>query len=197
MSAEEPYAVVLNGDFTYRSPQWWESDNENDEGRHFKPLTSDLGLHQLISGPTHIVGQSKSCIDLILTDQPNMFIESGIHPSLHQQCHYQIIYGTLSIRNPAPPPYTRKLWFYAKADFISIRKSIVMFPWQRTFEEVTHPDDQVKIHNEVLLHFFKLHTKRAQKNKAPTSAMDHSQHQKFLEKEKSCIQVIYNKGSTT
>ena len=154
MSAEDPYAVIITGDFNCRSPQWWESDNENDKGRQFEPLTSDLGLHQLISGPTHIAGQSKSCIDLILTDQPNLCIESGIHPSLHEQCHHQIIYGKLSIRNPAPPPYTRKLWFYDKADFISIRKSIVMFPWQRTFGEVTHPDDQVKILNEVLLNIF-------------------------------------------
>ena len=154
MSAEEPYAVIITWDFNCRSPQWWESDNENDEGRHFEPLTSDLGLHQLISGPTHIIGQSKSCIDLILTDQPNLFIESGIHPSLHEQCHHQIIYGKLPIRNPPPPPYTRKLWCYDKVDFNSIRKSIVMFPWQRTFEEVTHPDDQVKILNEVLVNIF-------------------------------------------
>ena len=48
-------------------------------------------------------------------------------------------------------PILAKLWFYDKADFISVRKSIVMFPWQHTFEEVTHPDDQVKIRNEVLL----------------------------------------------
>ena len=82
MSAEEPYACIVTGDFNCRSPQWWESDNENDERRQFEPLTSDLGLLQLISGPTHIVGQSKSRIDLILTYQPNLFIESGIHPSL-------------------------------------------------------------------------------------------------------------------
>ena len=37
---------------------------------------------------------------------------------------------------------------------ISITKSIVLFPWQQTFEEVTHPDDQVKILNEVLVNIF-------------------------------------------
>ena len=78
MSAEEPYAVIITGDFNCRSPQWWEQDNENEEGRQFEPLTTDLGLHQLISGPTHMIGQSKSCIDLTFTDQPNLFIESGI-----------------------------------------------------------------------------------------------------------------------
>ena len=111
MSAEEPYTIIITGDFNCRSPQWWEGDNENDEGKQLEPLMSDLGLHQLRSGPTHIIGQSKSCIDVIITDQPNLFIESGIHPSLHEQCHHQIIHGKLSVRNLAPPLYTRKLWF--------------------------------------------------------------------------------------
>ena len=32
MSAEEPYDVIITGDFNCRSPQWWEQDNENEEG---------------------------------------------------------------------------------------------------------------------------------------------------------------------
>ena len=85
MSTESPYAVIVTGDFNCRSTQWWANDNENDEGKSFEPLTSELGLHQLISEPTHTIGQSKSSIDLIFTDQPNLFIESGVHPSLHEQ----------------------------------------------------------------------------------------------------------------
>ena len=105
----------------------------------------------MISGPTHRIGHSKSCIDFILTDQTNLFIDSGIHPSLHEQCHHQFINGKLSVRNPVPPPYIRKLWFCDKADITSNRKSIEMFHWQETFEEVTHPDKQVELRNEVLL----------------------------------------------
>ena len=151
MSAENPYAVIITGDFNCRSTQWWANDNENDEGKSFEPLTSELGLHQLISEPTHKIGQSKSCIDLIFTDQPNLFIESGVHPSLHEQCHHQIVHGKLSVKNYAPPPYSRKLWYYDRADFLAIRKSIEMYNWQESFKTVTHPDDQVKILNEVLL----------------------------------------------
>ena len=54
-------------------------------------------------------------------------------------------------QNLAPPSYTRKLWFYDKADFLSIRKNVEMFRWQETFKEITHPDEQVEILNEVLL----------------------------------------------
>ena len=72
--------------------------------RLFEPLTSDLGLHQLISEPTYLMGDSRSCIDLIFTDQPNLIIESGVHPSLHEQCHHQITYGKMSVSNIALPP---------------------------------------------------------------------------------------------
>ena len=51
----------------------------------------------------------------------------------------------------SPPSYIRKLWFYDRADLLSIRKSVEMFRWKETFEEVTHPDEQIEILNEVLL----------------------------------------------
>ena len=104
MHAENPFCVMIAGDFNCRSTQWWENDIENNEGRLFESITADIGLHQLISEPTHLIGDSKSCIDLIFTDQPNLFIESGVHTSLHEQCHHQIIYGKLSVSNVALPP---------------------------------------------------------------------------------------------
>ena len=64
MAAENPFCVVIIGDFNCRSSQWWENEIENNKGKLFEPLTSDLGLYQLISEPTHFMGDSKSCIDL-------------------------------------------------------------------------------------------------------------------------------------
>ena len=63
MHAENPYCVIITGDFNCRSTQWWENNIENNEGKLFEPLTADIGLHQLISEPTHLMRNSKSCID--------------------------------------------------------------------------------------------------------------------------------------
>ena len=93
MFVENPYAVIISGDFNCRSTQWWDKENENEEGRSFEPLLSDLGLHQLMNEPTHVIGEHRSCIDLVLTNQPNIFLEAGVHPSLHEFCHHQIVYG--------------------------------------------------------------------------------------------------------
>ena len=88
MHAENPLAAIITGDFNCRSTKWWENDTENYEGKVFEPITSDLGLHQLISEPIHLMGDSKSCMDLIFTDQPNLIIQSGVQPSLYEQCHH-------------------------------------------------------------------------------------------------------------
>ena len=62
---ENPYSVIITGDFNCRSPLWWPDDIGNVEGELFEPLASSLDLHQLVSEPIHFIGNSKSCIDLI------------------------------------------------------------------------------------------------------------------------------------
>ena len=44
MHAENPFCVVITGDFNCRSTQWWGDDIENNEGKLFEPITSDIGL---------------------------------------------------------------------------------------------------------------------------------------------------------
>ena len=124
---EKVLNVIINGDFNCRSTQWWENDIDNNEGKLFEPITYDIGLHQLILEPTHLMGDSKSSIDLIFPDQPNIITDFGVHPSVHELCHHQIIYGKLSISNISVPPYTHRIWHYDKADFVAIMKSIEMF----------------------------------------------------------------------
>ena len=154
MSGENPYSVIITGDFNCRSTNWWEDDIENEEGKLFEPFTSDLGLHQLINEPTHFIGNSRSCIDVIFTDQPNLFLETGVHPSLHENCHHQIVYGKLSVRTLSPPPYRRRIWFYDRAEATAIKKSIGMFPWRDTLSDIVCPNLQVKTLNEILLNIF-------------------------------------------
>ena len=102
-AANNPYAMIFTSDFKCRSPQWWENDSENEEGKMSEPHTSEFGLHLLISEGTHMMGNSKSCKDLIFTDHPNLFLESGVLPSVHKQCHYQVVYCELGINHLAPP----------------------------------------------------------------------------------------------
>ena len=82
--------LIMLCDFNAKSKTWWTHDITTNEGVQIESLTSTYGLHQLISDPTHILPNSSSCIDLIFTDQPNLVVDSGVHPSLHPNCHHHI-----------------------------------------------------------------------------------------------------------
>ena len=90
---ESPYSVIVTGDFNCRSPLWWPDDISNIKGELFESLASNLDLHQLVSEPTDFIGNSKSCIDLIFTDKPNLFVETKVHPSIDPLCHQNILSG--------------------------------------------------------------------------------------------------------
>ena len=88
----------------------------NNEGIQIDSVTSTHGLEQLISEPTHILSNSSSCIDLIFTNQPNLVVDSGTHPSLHPNCHHQIIHCKINLQVEYPPPYQKHVWNYVKAN---------------------------------------------------------------------------------
>ena len=103
---ENPALTIVCGDFNARSPLFWEGDNENELGRLFTDFLISNHLEQLISEPTHIRDDgSQSCIDLICTDQPFLFTETGTFPSLDTHSKHNIVHGTLNINIPCPPPY--------------------------------------------------------------------------------------------
>ena len=108
--------MILTGDFNCRSSQWWPHDVEHYEGSVLNELIETNNLYQLINEPTNIRNEGMSCIDLIITDQPNMFTESGIHPSIDGHCQHQMAYGKVNISIPYPLPYHRRLWDYVKCN---------------------------------------------------------------------------------
>ena len=98
--------TVILGDFNARSQLWW-SDDITCEGSHIDSSTTTYGFHQLISDPTHLLPDSSSCIDLIFTDQPNLAVDSGVHRTLHSNCHHQITVSKFNLMLEYPPPYQR------------------------------------------------------------------------------------------
>ena len=83
------YSVVILGDFNVRSKS---KDITSNKGSQTDSLTSTYRLQQLISDPTFILLNPSTCIDLMFTEELNLDVESGVHPSLHTNCHHQITY---------------------------------------------------------------------------------------------------------
>ena len=98
LSSCNPFLTIMIGDFNARSKQWSEVYKTCFEGSQFQLPTSKFGLSQIITEPTHILENSRSCIDLLFTSQPNMVLDSGVHASLHSQCHHQIIFAKSDLK---------------------------------------------------------------------------------------------------
>ena len=79
------------GDFNAKFKDYCSIDITSFEGSELDFLTSQIRLSQIIKELTYLLDNSSSCIDLIFTFLPNMVIDSGVHASLHSNCHHQII----------------------------------------------------------------------------------------------------------
>ena len=113
INAENPFAMFFTGDFNGHSQIWWPDGDTNPEGREIEDLFTSLNLSQVISEPTNFTpGCLPSCIDLIVTDQPNLILDSGTRPSLDSKCHHQIIHCKVNFKIPPPQPSERKTWHY-------------------------------------------------------------------------------------
>ena len=102
-----------------------------------------INLAPLIDESTNIRTIEMSCIGLIITDQPNLFVEFGAQSSPDDHYQHQIIHGKLNISVPLPTPYKRKVWYYAKAQKDRIKSAIANIDWPTMFygldfDKVTH-----------------------------------------------------------
>ena len=98
ITQKNPFLTVVIGDFNARSSKWWTDDKTTQEGLKIDNLLSPFSLSQVINEPTHISQNFNSCIDLLFTNQENLITDSGVHPSLHSNCHHQIIYGKFDLK---------------------------------------------------------------------------------------------------
>ena len=126
ISVLNPDFSIIPGDFNARSKSWWKSDINTIEGTKIDSVTTSYDLQQLITQPTHLLGNSSSFIDLIFTDQLSLIVDCGIHPSLHPNCHHEIVYCKLDLKTVYPPLYQRHVWDFKRANIDLIRKAIKM-----------------------------------------------------------------------
>ena len=145
-----PDLSVILGNVNARSKNWWVDYTQTSEGSWINSLTTSYGFRQLISEPTHILKNFSSYIDLIFTDQPSLITDSGTHPSLHPNCHHKIIHCKLDLKITYPPPYSRLVWDFKRANISSIWKAIKMVDWRFMFLN-KNVHEQISIFNNTLM----------------------------------------------
>ena len=141
--------LVAIGDFNAKWSNWFCQDKTSFERDAIENLTSQFGLNQIIQESTRILDAS-SCIDLIFISQPNLIIESGVHLSLHSNCHDQILFPKFNLEVVYPPPYVQEVWHYKDVNTKLIRRAVNEFNWQRAFLN-TNVNEKVNIFNSIIL----------------------------------------------
>ena len=104
IAREKPSLVVLTGDFNARSPLFWNEERlENMPGEKLGNFMLLNSLEQLINEPTHFPRDDiETCIDLIFTDKPALFVDSGLIPSPNPKCKHQVVHGSINFKCPLP-----------------------------------------------------------------------------------------------
>ena len=126
LTSFKPHLLLITSDFNARSSSWWSGDVENIEGTR---LESIISLYGLINESTHILPSSSSCIDLISTNQSKMITDSGVHPSLHESRHHQIIFAKINMKIFYLPPYKRLIWDYRNVHAINPAIAMILLGW--------------------------------------------------------------------
>ena len=143
------FFVLVTGDVIARNSSWWKNDCVTREGTEIVSRTCSYGMSQLIFYSTHVLQISSSCIDLVSTNQQNFVINSGVHSSLHPNCHHQIAFSKINIKIDDPPFYERLVRDYINADSKSINEAIEMFNWEKLFQN-KNILDKLKLFNETI-----------------------------------------------
>ena len=153
ISNENPFATFFTGDFNAHSQTWYPEGDSNLEGTLLVELFDMLNLKQTISEPTHFFRDDcrPSCIDLIITDQPNLILDSGVRSSLDPSVKHQIIYCKLNFQPQPLPNYKRHVWYYNRANTVLLNRAISNFDWANELNRFVNPTDQVQFFNSTLL----------------------------------------------
>ena len=80
-------------------------------------------------------------------------MDSGVHASLHPNCHHQIVYAKLNLKIEYPPLYERLVWDYKKTNTQLLNRTIETFNWEKLLEN-KNVNEQLYLFNKTMLNIF-------------------------------------------
>ena len=116
--------IAIMGNFIARNSEWWNGDSTNRQGTELTELAAQYSLNQIIDGPTHILPNSASCIDLIFTTETNFVPDSRVLPSLFLRGHRQLVFANVSFTTFFPPACGRRIWDFSRANLNAVRRAV-------------------------------------------------------------------------
>ena len=99
--------------------------------RKIHSICQQLGIHQIITEPTHFTENSSSLIDLLFVNNTHNLVASGTSdPFLNQHVRYHCpIFGIFKYDKPKTSSYKRTIWQYDKGDYDILRQNTRVTEW--------------------------------------------------------------------
>ena len=151
---QQPTCSILVGDFNAKFSKWCPSDKDTKTGQDIDTSTTTSGYTQMIGQPVHIMNDKSPHIDLLFTTNSTLLCDVGVEQTIYWKYHHNIIYGSLHLSIPLPPPCHREVWDYKNTDTVCIQRAISLVNWNDVFSNKT-ADEKVNSLNNILLNIFR------------------------------------------
>ena len=87
--------------FNVKSNGSYKNDITSFEFSKFGAATSLFDLGQIKNETTHVLNNTSCCIDLIFTFQVNLQMPFVVDPSIHPNCHHQLVFSKFNFKSSA------------------------------------------------------------------------------------------------
>ena len=77
-------------------------------------------------------------------------MESDAQPSLHPNCHHQLVFAKFALSIYYPPPYERRVWYHNRANLDLVRRTTDLFDWYKALR-INDVDKKVAIFSATLM----------------------------------------------
>ena len=108
-------------------------------------LTNSFNLIQLIKEPT----RGNVILDIILTNNPNLFSKVEVLDSLHDLDH-QPIFGKLKMHKPIRKKIKRHIWHYENGNYDNMRSNFQDTPWHILLNNSDDVDEMVEVFTKIV-----------------------------------------------
>ena len=126
------YNVVIVGDFNAHydavHPQ-----KSTDVGIQFHSFLEGNSLAQLISEPTRITSQYATILDVVITNRPVLFTNTGTL-SPPSTCDHSIVFVQMNVRTFKCTSYKREIWNFNNVDFPGLNIAVLGIDWFSLFD---------------------------------------------------------------
>jgi len=133
------HTLILTGDFNDRTTNWHSTHPDSEIGTNLYDLLNSYYLSQLINEPT----RNNNILDLLITNNPGLIIDSGTLDPLHDLDHLPI-YGKLNFHIKHNKPSIRNIWDFANGNYQELNDQLLQIPWGMVIGE-SDIDDAVEM----------------------------------------------------